>query len=268
MSHLFNPHLKINTICLLVVIHSSLIPIMIELYAALVILVAMFLRTVTGFGSALIAIPLLALLYSAKFAIPFIMLYECLIDLMILGKDSLKMKSELKDAWPLLISGLIGVPLGTEVLIHSNEWLLKILMGIALVFFSILMLFNWSLKLKRDKTVSAASGLLGGFLCGSIGMPGPPMALLLSSQGFEKAAFRRLMVIFLTVIDFSTFFYFILIGLIDFEMLMQSLKLLPALIIGFLAGRSAFGRIDETNFRRLTLTITLIAGIILLSSAL
>jgi uncharacterized protein len=241
---------------------------MIDLYASLVILAAMFLRTVTGFGSALIAIPLLALLYSAKFAIPFIMLYECLIDLMILGKDSLRIRRELKDAWPLLIFGLIGVPLGAEILVLSDEWLLKVLMGIALVFFSFLLLFNWSFKLKRDKTVSAAFGLLGGFLCGSIGMPGPPMALLLGGQGFEKAAFRRLMVIFLTVIDFSTFFYFILIGLIDFAMLLQSLKLLPALIIGFLAGRSVFGRIDEANFRRLTLTITLISGILLLFSTL
>lgn len=238
---------------------------MIELYAALIILAAMFLRTVTGFGSALIAIPLLALLYSAKFAIPFIMLYECLIDVMILGKDSLNMKSELKDDWPLVASGLIGVPLGTEVLILSDEWLLKVLMGVALILFSILLLFNWNFKLKRDRTASAASGLLGGFLCGSIGMPGPPMALFLSSQGFEKADFRKLMVIFLTVIDFSTFFYFLWIGLIDLEMLQQSLKLFPALVIGFLAGRSVFDKIDEANFRRLTLMTTLVAGILLLA---
>jgi hypothetical protein len=110
---------------------------MIELIAFLVIFAAMLIRTLTGFGSALIAIPLLSVLFGAKYAVPFILLYECLIDLMIL-----------------------------------------------------------------------------------------------SSQGIAKEEFRRLIVIFLTVIDFLTFFYFLWIGLIDADMLLQGLKLLPALALG------------------------------------
>jgi len=52
--------------------------------AFLIIFFAMLIRTLTGFGSALVAIPLLSILFGAKFAIPFIFLYECLIDIMIL----------------------------------------------------------------------------------------------------------------------------------------------------------------------------------------
>ena len=168
---------------------------MIELFAFafLIIFASMLIRTVTGFGSALIAIPLLSLLFGAKYAIPFILLYECLIDVLILGRDGLKVRGEVNQAWPLLVSGLIGI---------------------ALIIFSILLLWNVNLRLKRDRFGSAAAGLMGGFLCGSIGMPGPPMALLLSSQGFEKVEFRKLIVIFLTVVDFLTFIYFIWIGLI------------------------------------------------------
>jgi uncharacterized membrane protein YfcA len=47
---------------------------MIELFAFVVILAAMFIRTITGFGSALVAIPLLFVLFGAKFTIPFILL--------------------------------------------------------------------------------------------------------------------------------------------------------------------------------------------------
>lgn len=239
---------------------------MTEIFAFLIIFVAMFLRTITGFGSALVAIPLLSLLYGAKFAIPFIMLYECLINIMILGKDGLKNRGELNQALPFVLAGLIGVPLGAQVLIGSSEWLMKMLMGIALIFFSLLLLWNVNLKLKRDRFGSALSGLVVGFLCGSIGMPGPPMALLLSGQGLEKAEFRRIIVIFLTAVDFMTFFYFLWIGLINAEMLMQSLRLLPAMILGFLAGNYAFDRVDEVNFRSLTLWITLISGGLLLFS--
>ena len=91
-------------------------------------------------------------------------------------------------------------------------------------------------------------------------------ALLLSGQGLEKAEFRRIIVIFLTAVDFVTFFYFLWIGLINAEMLLQNLRLLPAMILGFLADSYAFDRVDEVNFRSLTLLITLISGGMLLFS--
>lgn len=241
---------------------------MIELFtfAFLVIFVAMLIRTLTGFGSALIAIPLLSIIFGAKFAIPFIFLFECLIDIMMLAQDGLKVKTEVNQAWLFLASGLIGIPLGTEVLVFSSERLLKLVIGIALIIFSVLLLWNVNLKFKRDRFGSATAGLLGGFLCGSIGMPGPPMALLLSNQGIEKEEFRRLIVIFLTVVDFLTFFYFLWKGLINADMLLQSLRLLPALALGFLMGNFAFGKVDEATFRRLALGVTLAAGMLLISA--
>jgi len=118
--------------------------------------------------------------------------------------------------------------------------------------------------LKRDSLGSATIGLLGGFFCGSIGLPGPPTALLLGSQGIEKEEFRRLIVIFLTVIEFLTFFYFIWVGMISTDMIVLSLKLLPAMVLGFVVGNSIFGRIDEASFRRMALGVIMAAGIALI----
>lgn len=222
------------------------------LFAFLIILAAMLVRTLTGFGSELISIPLLSILFGAKYAIPFIMIYECTIDIMILAKDKGSCKRGSIRDWPLLAAALLARPLGTEILILSDDRLLKTLMGSALIFFSILMLANFSLKLKRSAFSSAATGLVGGLLCGSVGMPGPPMALLLSSQGVEKVEFRRMMVIFLTAIDFLTFGYYILVGLVDAEMIIFSLWFIPAMLLGFLAGSLAFGRVGGDGFRLLT----------------
>jgi len=182
---------------------------MTELFAIafLIIFTSMLIRTVAGFGSALIAIPLLSILFGAKYAIPFIFLYECPIDIMILGRDCLKVRVEARQAWPLLVSGLIGIPLGTEVLIRSDEELLKIVIGISLTIFSVLLLWNVNLRLKKDRFRSAAAGLLGGFLCGSIGMPGPPMALLLKQPGICK---RRVQKAYSDLSYCSRFLYFCL----------------------------------------------------------
>ena len=132
----------------------------------------------------------------------------------------------------------------------------------ALIVFSILLMQNVSLNFRLDRLGSALAGLVGGFLCGSVGLPGPPMALLLSSQGFQKEEFRRVIVVFLTALDFFTFGYYSLVGLITADMLLHGLKFLPAMVLGFLVGRFAFGRVTEAHFRRLTLGITLAAGVL------
>jgi uncharacterized membrane protein YfcA len=235
-----------------------------EMIAFLIIFVSMLVRTTTGFGSALLSIPLLSILFGAKYAIPFIMLFECLIDLMILAKDCPGTKGELKRALPLIITGLIGIPLGTEVLIFSSERLLRIMVDVALIVFSLTLLWNINLKLKNERDGFVLAGLLGGFLCGSIGMPGPPMALFLSSQGFGKQEFRRVIVIFLTIIDLLTFAYFLWVGLITADMIFRSLPLLPALILGFWLGNFAFGKMDEIYFKRLVMGITIAAGVVLI----
>ncbi len=245
-----------------------MVELVVELAAFLVIFISMLIRTLTGFGSALISIPLLSILFGPKFAIPFIMLYECLIDLMILAKEGVSIKGEMGRILPLVITGLVGIPLGTEVLIISSDRLLRIIIGIALILFSILLLRNVNLRIKMEGAGFASAGLMGGFLCGSIGMPGPPMALLLSSQGFSKEAFRRIIVIFLTIVDFLTFIYYLLVGIITMDMLLQSLRLLPALIIGFLLGNLAFVKFDEVHFRKLVLGVIIAAGVLLIASTL
>jgi uncharacterized membrane protein YfcA len=237
-----------------------------EVLAFLAILFAMFVRTMTGFGSALISLPLLSLIFGAKFAIPFILTYECLIDVMILLRDRFAARSELRRATPLLIGGVIGVLLGTEVLILSTEKLLRIIIGISLIVFSLFLLWNVKLKIEGGRTSSALAGLLGGFLCGSVGLPGPPMALILSSQGLAKQAFRRSIVLFLTIIDLITFIYFIFVGLFTFDMLIQGLRLIPALILGFLLGDFAFRECNEVRFRKIVMIIIIISGMLSISS--
>ena len=107
----------------------------------LIITASMLVRTLFGFGSALISIPLLSILFGAKFAVPFIMLFECLIDFLMILKWGWGIKTEVNRASILLICGLIGIPLGTEVLIYSSERFLKVAMGITLILFAIILLY-------------------------------------------------------------------------------------------------------------------------------
>lgn len=85
------------------------------------------------------------------------MIYECTIDIMILAKDRGNLKGDTIRDWPLLAAALVGIPLGTEILILSDDRLLKILIGSALIIFSTLMLANFRLTRK------CSSSALGSF---------------------------------------------------------------------------------------------------------
>jgi len=54
--------------------------------ASLIIFVAFFIRSLTGFGSALVSIPLLALLFDLKFAVPLEALFEVGLSILLLSK--------------------------------------------------------------------------------------------------------------------------------------------------------------------------------------
>jgi hypothetical protein len=53
-------------------------------------------------------------------------------------------------------------------------------------------------------------------------------------------------------------------GLISIDMIVLILKLLPAMVLGFVVGNSLFGRIDEASFRMMALGVVLMAWIALL----
>ena len=75
------------------------------------------------------------------------------------------------------------------------------------------------------------------FSRGSIGLPGPPMALFLSSQGFEKLAFRRAIVIFLTIYLSSDFCLFSMGGIDNCKYDLWELAIVACIDPGVLAGK-------------------------------
>jgi hypothetical protein len=91
------------------------------------------------------------------------------------------------------------------------------------------------------------------------------MALLLSGQGLEKAEFRRIIVIFLTAVDFVTFFYFLWMPN-KLRNASAKLEIITSHDLGFPGRQLCLRQVDEVNFRSLTLWITLISGGMLLFS--
>jgi hypothetical protein len=231
------------------------------LLASLIIFIAYMVKGVTGFASSLIAVPLLSLFLDIKFVVPVIatMTFFSGIMLFVMTRQHIN-KQEFFILIPFV---LVGSFLGVQILANFDSIILKKIFAIFVIIFSIRMLLvahKPSIK-KLKKYWAVIAGVIAGILGGMFDTNGPPLVIYLSHK-LKKAAFRAtLTVIFFVDIIFRNILY-VSSGITTLDTFKFSLFILPALIIGILAGSKIHINIDEILFKRIVAIILLITGIL------
>src|SRR3954465_9352024 len=88
-----------------------------------VVFLAMLIRSAFGFGEALVAVPLLALLIPVEVAVPLAVLVSITVAVVIVLEDWHKV--HFRSAWRLILSTLFGIPLGLLLLTGVDESIVK-----------------------------------------------------------------------------------------------------------------------------------------------
>jgi uncharacterized membrane protein YfcA len=155
-----------------------------------VIFIATLVRSTFGFGEALVAVPLLALRIPVAVASPLAVLFSVVVAAAILAQDWQKV--QVRSAAGLVISALFGIPLGLLLLAKVNDRIVKTLLGVLIVAFSLYSLFvKTRAHLKEDHGGwLIGAGFLSGILGGAYGMNGPPLVIYGSLRKWSPQHFR------------------------------------------------------------------------------
>jgi len=153
-----------------------------------ILITAYTFRGVTGFGSGLIATPLLALFLPLTFAIPFISLLDMTASLSHISHTRQHI------AWKVILRAIpfafIGVPVGLFTLQTVATHTLVKGLGIFIILFAIYSLIAPKLK-KSDSLVWPAFGGFFGSLIGAMfGTGGPFYVFYFQLQQLDKSVFR------------------------------------------------------------------------------
>jgi uncharacterized membrane protein YfcA len=143
---------------------------------------------VFGFGDALIAMPLLAMVLGLKTATPLVALASFTIAIVILLTTwrSLKVGS----ASRLIIATLVGIPVGIALLKGVDERIMQTLLACVILLFAGFNLSSLAVpKLKTDKS-SYLFGFVAGLLGGAYNTNGPPIVIFASMRDWPAAEFR------------------------------------------------------------------------------
>ena len=224
------------------------------------------LQGLTGFGFSILAVPLITLFISPKTAVPILLIYSMIINIVVLY--SARKAINLKKIRILLIAGIIAMPLGTHLLVIMNEDLLKIFIGSMILVFGILLLIGFRKQFANEKLAMLPVGILSGLLGGSISISGPPIILFLSNQNVDKYTFRGNLAAYFFILNLFTIPVYYWNGLLTKEVWNYSLTFLPGLLIGVFVGNILSHKIKDDHFKKLTLILLIIMGLLSIVSGL
>lgn len=149
---------------------------------------ATLVRSAFGFGQALVAVPLLALVIPIEVAVPLTTLLSIPVAGWILVQDWRKV--HVRSAWYLVLPTFFGLPAGLFILKSVSPPALKVVMAVVIIAFSVYSLVGrWKPHFPDDK-YAGVFGLGAGVLGGMYGMNGPPLVVYATLRGWTPEYFR------------------------------------------------------------------------------
>ena len=230
-----------------------------------VVFFAFFVRGVSGFGSATIAIPLLAHVIPLRLAVPLLLLLDFVSTVATMRIDRAFVdKTEVRRLIPFAI---LGVVVGASLLVRLSPTYLLSALGLLVMFFGIRTLVEPSADKPVSAFWSAPAGFTGGVFGGMFGSgAATPYVIYLTHRLRDKRRVRA------TFSGFAFFDYgFRIIAFVATGVLLQ-LPLLPLLAIGLPAmaagqylGNHIHHRISNAQALRVIGVLLIASGLSLLA---
>jgi uncharacterized membrane protein YfcA len=212
----------------------------------------------TGFGLALISVPLLLFVYDPRTVVVITAVLSVVINFAVVW-DSWR-DADRRIVITLLPPAFVGLIVGAEILRAVDPDYIRLGVGVVVVFSALLLLRDIRLPGAGTLWGPVVAGSASGALSTSTGLAGPPIVLLLASRGFPKHAFRgsgALYFLVMSVVSLVVLFYG---GLLDGGDAPLTLVLIPAAFLGKAIGTAMLKRISEKTFRVVTLGIVILTG--------
>ncbi|NPV69906.1 MAG: sulfite exporter TauE/SafE family protein [Firmicutes bacterium] len=244
------------------------------LMTSIVVYVSATLQAITGFGFALIAVPLLLMILPPRVAVCTNMAVS-LCSLLVLSWRTREHANRTILKW-LVVGSLAGIPAGTYIITRCDVAIIKTLASVTTLVIGCVFLAR-ALPARRNQVLSSRepvplgsrwyllAGGISGLLTTSVSMPGPPVILCLSHAGAPKQEFRATSSIYFAVVYTISILVLALSGVMTVQVLAFAASLVPVAILGNIAGDRVFSRVSQPVFEKVVpvvLVLTAVSNII------
>ncbi len=225
---------------------------------AFIFLLAGFTQGVTGFGSALVAMPLLTLFLDVKTAVSLSALHGLVITLFL----SFQMRKNLDrhKIIPLIAGSLPGVAMGIYFLKRADDSVIKMLLGIMLISYAVYRLTSRQVTEK----ISKQWGYLAGFATGAIGAAfsagGPPAIIYTTLTGWDKDVIKATLSGFFLFVGFLVVLGHAATGVTTLQVMRLFGVSILFVLLGVSVGSIYYRTLKSDGYLRIVLVLLAVMG--------
>jgi len=213
-----------------------------------IIILAFLIRGVAGFGSGLVAIPLLALLFPLPMVVPVVGLLDYI------AASSHGMKHRKSISWrniiPLLPFTLLGIVSALYLFRTLDAHLLRKALGVFILLFAGYTLLNRAQGLQGSRYWAIPGGFLGGFISALFGTGGPFYVIYLRLRDLDKQVFRATAAAIFLIDGSSRIVGYFLSGFYSLELLLLVAVAVPVMGLGLYIDEHIHTSLSQRDFQR------------------
>lgn len=213
-----------------------------------------------GFGYSLLAMPLLLLVMPAGTAVPMLCVTGIALNVVLL--ISTRKHLDLRGFTPMAIAGVLFTPAGVWLIREVPAESAKTAIGIGVAVISLAMLLKLRLGLRKTPAGLLAAGAVSGILNGFATFSGPPVVLLLSASGEGKDGIRSCLAAYFLLLGTIGALSYYTMGVLTPEAIPSIALALPFTVLGAVIGALLARRSGSEAFRRLSLVIMAVLGLL------
>ncbi|GJM42252.1 MAG: UPF0721 transmembrane protein [Ardenticatenaceae bacterium] len=225
----------------------------------LIVFLAIFVQSASGFGLALVSMPLLVGVIGVGTATPLVAVIAFTAEIFLLRRYWYALNfSAVKQ---ISLASIMGIPLGVFVLRTVDGRIVTAILGVVVTGYALYALFTPRLPQLRQSGWAYGFGFIGGVLSGAYNTSGPPVIIYGTCRRWEPAMFKGNLQAYFFLNSLFTLSAHAISGNFSAVVWQNYLWALPGIGLGLILGRLVDGRVSPERFRQGVLVLLVLLGI-------
>ncbi|MBE9568125.1 MAG: sulfite exporter TauE/SafE family protein [Proteobacteria bacterium] len=235
------------------------------IFSIIIIFVAYTVKGLSGFGSGLIAIPLLAFIFPLTFIVPVLGLLSY--SGTIMQSFHLRKQVVWSDLWPVIPFSMLGVVIAVWLLVNVDANYLVLALGVFVLSYSIYSLLPLPVH-AGGRRWAIAAGFGGGMVGALFGTGGPFYVVYLKIRQLDKNQFRATIAMIFLIDGGARMASYAAHGLYTAQVLWLVLMMFPVLFAGMYVGHHLHIKMEQQRFNQVISILLIVSGIVLIVKSL
>lgn len=233
-----------------------------QIAVLIVLFLAVFIQSISGFGSALVAMAFLPAIIGLQSATPLVALVAITMEVILLLRY--RRAVQIKAIGSVAAASVVGIPVGVIYLRQIDERITLTVLGLVLLGYALYSLANIRPPRLDHPAWGIGAGLIAGILGGAYNTSGPPVIIYGDCKRWQPQEFKGNLQGFFVVSSAVVAAAHWMGGTVKSQVWQLYLLSLPVIAIGIIAGTGLDQFLNQSVFRKIVLVLLLVMGVRLL----